>query len=69
MLSINLFLNNYTHKNRKGIFVAKRNIESFTETSNFIMQNYKQIQRDIEKNNFPLEKDMFKQIADVIKNN
>ena len=25
------------------------------------------IQKDIEKNNFPLEKDMFKQISDIIK--
>ena len=55
-------------KNRKGIFVSKRNIKSFTETTKFIMQNYKQIQKDIEKNNFPLEKDMFKQIAEVINN-
>ena len=25
------------------------------------------IQKEIEKNNFPLEKDMFKQISDIIK--
>jgi hypothetical protein len=30
------------------------------------MQNYYEIQKDIEKNKFPLEKDMFKQIAGVI---
>ena len=53
-------------KGRKGIFVAKRNITSLTETAKFIIQNYKEIQKDIEKNKLPLEKDMFKQIAEVI---
>ena len=53
-------------KERKGIFVSKRNIESLTETTKYIMQNYYEIQKDIEKNKFPLEKDMFKQISNVI---
>ncbi len=53
-------------KGRKGIFVAKRNIESLTETTKFIMQNYKQIQKDIEKNKLPLEKNMFEQISKII---
>ena len=53
-------------RNRKGIFISKRSIDSFTETTKFIMQNYYEIQKDIEKNKFPLEKDMFKQIAGVI---
>ena len=53
-------------KERKGIFVSERNIESFTETTKHIMQNYQEIQKDIEKNKFPLEKDMFKQIYNVI---
>jgi len=53
-------------KNRKGIFISKRNAESFAETTKFIIQNYSEIQKDIEKNKFPLEKDMFKQIASVI---
>ena len=54
---------------RRGIFVSKRNIESFIETTKFIMKNYSQIQKDIEKNNFPLEANMFKQISDVVKSN
>ena len=56
-------------KSRKGIFVSKRNIESLTEKTKFIMQNYKEIQKNIEKNNFPLEKDMFREISSIIKNN
>ena len=39
-------------KERKGIFVSQRNIESFSKTTNFIMQNYNKIQKDIEKINF-----------------
>ena len=53
-------------KGRKGIFVSERNIESLTKTIKFIMQNYYDIQKDIEKNNFPLEEDMFKQISSII---
>ena len=56
-------------KGRKGIFVCKRNIDSFTEKTKFIMKNYIDIQKDIKKNKFPLEKDMFKQIAKIINNN
>ena len=33
------------------------------------MQNYYDIQKEIEKNNFPLEENMFKQISDVINKN
>ena len=56
-------------KGRKGIFISQRNIESITKTLNFIMQNYENIQKDIEQNKFPLEEDMFKQISEVIKTN
>ena len=55
-------------RGRKGIFVSKRNIQSFTETTKFILANYQEIQKDIEKNKFPLEKNMFKQISDIIIN-
>ena len=53
-------------KGRKGVFVSERNIESLTKTIKFIMQNYYDIQKDIETNNFPLEEDMFKQISSII---
>ena len=66
-----LIFENIAHiiKNRKGIFVAKRNIKSLTKKTKFIMQNYKVIQKDIKKNNLPLEKDMFREISSIIKNN
>ena len=56
-------------KNRKGIFVSKRNIESLTETISFIMQNYHEIQKEIDKNKLPLEKDMIEEISNIIRNN
>ena len=56
-------------KGRKGIFVCERNIDSLAKTIKFIIQNYPDIQKEIDKNKFPLEEDMFKQISNVIKNN
>ncbi len=56
-------------KGRKGIFVSERNVESLTKTINFIMNNYYDVQKEIEQNKFPLEKDMFKQIANIINKN
>ena len=56
-------------KGRKGIFVSKRDIGSFTEITKYIIKNYEKIQKEIEQNKFPMEEDMFKQISDVIKKN
>ena len=53
-------------KTRKGIFVAKRTVDSFSETVKYVMQNYAKIQENIEKNKFPLKKDMLKQISNII---
>ena len=53
-------------KERKGVFVAKRTVDSFCETTKYIIQNYDRIQVNIEKNQFPLKKDMLKQISNII---
>ena len=53
-------------KERKGIFVSKRTIDSFCETTRHVMQNYNKIQKSIEENKFPLKEDMLKQISDII---
>ena len=55
-------------KNRKGIFISERNINSLRSTIKYIMQNYYNIQKEIDQNKFPLEEDMFKQISKVINN-
>jgi len=56
-------------KGRKGIFVSERNVDALTKTIKFIMHNYYGIQKEIDQNKFPLEEDMFKQIASVINKN
>ena len=56
-------------KGRKGIYVSERNIDALTKTVKFIMENYYDIQKEIDQNKFPLEEDMFKQIAGVINKN
>ena len=56
----------YVVKGRRGIFVSKRNINSFLATTKYIMQNYEQIQKNIEKNKFSSKDDMIKQISDII---
>ena len=53
-------------KERKGIFVSKRTIDSFCETTKHVMQNYNKIQKNIEKNKFPLKENMLKQISNII---
>jgi len=57
----------YIMRNKKGIFVSKRDINSFTEKTKYIMENYKEIQKNMEKNVLPTKKSMIKQISDIIK--
>ena len=57
----------YIVRDKKGIFVSKRNVDSFSETTKYIMDNYHEIQKKMEKNVLPTKKDMIKQISDIIK--
>ena len=57
----------HTIQNRKGIFVSKREAESFLKTIKHIMNNYEDIQKDIEKNRFYSKKEMIKEISDIFK--
>ena len=57
----------YIAKDKKGIFISKRNMNSFLETTKYIMDNYLKIQREMEKNVLPTKKSMIKQISDIIK--
>jgi len=56
----------YIVKGRMGIFVSKRNVSSFSETTRYIMKNYIQIQKKMEKNILATKKSMIKQISDII---
>ena len=57
----------YIIRNKKGIFVSKREINSFTEKAKYIMNNYKEVQKNMEQNVLPTKKSMIKQISDIIK--
>ena len=57
----------YIVRDKKGIFVSKRDLNSFSETTKHIMDNYQEIQKKIEKNELPTKKRMIKQISDIIK--
>ena len=56
----------YIVRDKKGIFVSKRNNESLSQTTKYIMDNYHEIQKSMEKNILPTRKDMIKQISDII---
>ena len=58
----------YIVRDKKGIFVSKRDVDSFSKTTKYIMDNYLEIQKNIEKNILPTKKNMIKQISDIINN-
>ena len=56
----------YITKEKIGIFISKRNVVSFSETTKYIMDNYLEIQKKMEKNILPTRNNMIKQISDII---
>jgi len=56
----------YIVRDKKGIFVSKRDIDSLSKTTKYIMDNYLEIQKKMEKNVLPTKKTMIKQISDII---
>ena len=58
----------YIVKDKKGIFVSKRDTNSFLETVKYVTQNYHEIQEKIEKNNLPTKKDMLQEISNIVSN-
>ena len=57
----------YIVRDKKGIFVSKRDVNSFSETTKYILDNYLEIQKKMEKNVLPTKRNMIKQISDIIK--
>lgn len=53
-------------KDKKGIFVSKRNLKSLLETINFIMKNYLSIQKEMSKNKLPTKKEFISQLSDIL---
>ena len=58
----------YIVRGKVGVFVSKRNIDSFSSTTKYVMDHYLEIQKNIEKNVLPTKKNMIKQISDIIEN-
>ena len=52
-------------KNRKGIFISKRNIDSLNKTIKYILNNYSKIQRSIKKNKLPTKEKYIKKISSI----
>jgi glycosyltransferase involved in cell wall biosynthesis len=53
-------------QNRKGIFIAKRNVKSFLETVHFVMKNYSSIQESMVKNKLPTKKEFVLKMSKII---
>ena len=58
----------YIVRDKKGIFIAKRDKFSFLKTTRYIIDNYSKIQSNMEENKLPTKKSMIKQISDIIEN-
>ena len=56
----------YIVRDKKGIYVSKRDVASFSKTVKYIIDNYPEVQRNIEKNNLPTRESMLKQISNII---
>ena len=51
---------------KKGIFVSKRNYESFLETINYIKNNYQKIQEEMKQNQLPTKKQFISELTSHI---
>ena len=56
----------YIAKNKNGIFISRRDANSFKTNVQYIIENYFAIQKNMEKNKFLTKKDMIKQISNII---
>ena len=53
-------------QNRYGIFVSKRNAKSLSQTIEFIMKNYINIQESMKKNKLPTRKEFIEQMTQLL---
>ena len=54
-------------KDKIGVYVCQRNLDSLIKTINFIMNNYKSIKKNIKKNKFPSKKQFHQQLINILK--
>lgn len=53
-------------RDRKGVFVSKRNIKSLKETINYIKDNYEKIENDIKKNSLPTKLSFINELKTIL---
>ena len=56
-------------QNRVGIFVSKRDSQSLSETIEFVIKNYLDIQKNMLKNKLPTKEEFILQITNILKKN
>ena len=57
---------NHIIQNKYGIFISKRNAKSLSETIDFIMNNYSNIQENMKKNKLPTKQEFISQITQIL---
>ena len=57
---------NHVIQNRYGLFVSKRNAKSLSETIEFIMNNYLNIQENMKKNKLPTKQEFILQMTQIL---
>ena len=53
-------------QNRYGMFVSKRNAKSLSETIEFIMSNYSNIEKNMKKNKLPTKQEFISRITQIL---
>ena len=56
----------HVKRDRKGIFVTNRDLNSLRKELDFIIQNYQSIQDDMKKNILPTKKDFLKKLDNIL---
>ena len=56
----------HVKKNYQGVYICKRELKSLILTIEYIMQNYKNIQKQIEKNSYPTKENFIIQLKNII---
>ena len=58
---------NHIIQNKYGMFVSKRNAKSLSETIDFIMNNYLNIQENMKKNKLPTKQEFISQFTQILR--
>ena len=56
-------------KNKQGVFISKRNSVSLSQTIDYIMSNYSNIQNSMKKNNLPTRQKFISQMSNILSRN